>query len=86
MFPEKKELLIKVRGLWVNPENKKSGEDLITVDSRDETTGNQIIFAFGLLGGLVLILLPVYGRDDPSRPQISFVFPVLHRVLFWFNS
>ena len=36
MFPEKKDLLIKVRGLWVNLENKKSGEDLITVDSRDE--------------------------------------------------
>ena len=47
---------------------------------------NQIIFAVGLLGDLVLILLPVYGRDDTSHPQISFVFPFLHRVLFWLNS
>lgn len=36
-FPEKNEWLIKVSGLWVNPVNKKSGADLITIDSRDES-------------------------------------------------
>lgn len=47
---------------------------------------HEIIFVDGLLLDLVLILLPSYSRDDPSRPQIFFVFSVLHRVLFCLNS
>lgn len=37
---------------------------------------HEIIFVDGLLLDLVLILLPSYSRDDPSRPQIflSFLF------------
>lgn len=35
-FQRKNKLLRKVTGLWANPEKKKSGEDLITVYSREE--------------------------------------------------
>lgn len=48
MFPEKNKLLIKVTGLWVNPENKKSGEDLITIDSRNESFQNPVCAHPGL--------------------------------------
>ena len=34
---------------------------------------HEIIFVVGLLLDLVLILLPSYSRDDPSRPQIFFL-------------